>query len=70
VFYFDGRGYASFVGYDEGNNDCMLEAMEYHNMEIKAFKETCHGYYDITFSDGKTIYAVSFKHITQEKQDY
>ena len=67
MFYFDGRGYSSFVGHDEDNRDCILEAMEYHDMEIKEFKESCCGYYDITFEDGKTIYAVSHIHIKKRK---
>ncbi len=69
MFYFDGRGYASFVEYNEDNKNCVLEAMEYDNSEIKVIKETCHGYYDITFADGKIIHAVSFEHIVKEKQE-
>lgn len=65
MFIFNGQEFASYVEDDEEEKDNLLIALEYHNRSIKSMKETCHGYYDITFEDGMTLNAISYKHISR-----
>ncbi len=63
MFIFNGQEFASYIEGIKDEKESLLIAIEYHNKSIKVMKETCHGYYDITFEDGMTLYAVSHKHI-------
>ena len=63
MFIFNGKEFAAHIKGIEEEKDNLLIALEYHNRSIKEFKETCNGYYDITFEDGMTLNAISYKHI-------
>lgn len=65
MFIFNGQDFAAHIKDIKEEKNNLLIALEYHNRTIKSMKETCHGYYDITFEDGMTLNAISYKHISR-----